>query len=1067
MPPSHVVVLGGTRAGVQAAHRLAAAGLQVTLLESSPFLGHDLPANASRRMSATSDLLEAMRDPAITVITQAVLQRAGREKGRLRLQVEAGPRYVDPTRCTACGECVQVCPVEPKHLHDGSRRKAIYLEPPDRAVPNIYVIEKRGVAPCTHTCPGGIHVQGYVALIAQGKFRQAHDLIREAIPFPGICGRVCYHPCEGQCSRRDLDEAVAVRPLKRFVADHVGPEGLGWEAAPPDPTLPPVAVVGAGPAGLTTAWALARQGVRVTVLEALPVPGGMMAVGIPPYRLPRDELRREIAALTAMGIDLRLNTALGRDVTLEELRKEYGAVFLGLGAHRSRRPGVPGEDLAGVVQAIDLLRAVNLALEGGVEEATLPGHLQRQGIPLPRRASVVGGGNTAVDAARTLLRLGVEEVRILYRRSRSEMPALPEEVTAAEEEGISLEVLATPVRILGQDGRVQAVEAVRIELGEPDESGRRRPVPIPGSEFLLETDMVVLAIGQQADLAGLPEALREDGHLKVDPETGQTPLEGVFAGGDIVRVASVIEAIGAGKRAAESILRYLRGEALPAPVWDGRPLARWSAEDLEGRVRRTRQQPPTLQPQGRRAGFAEVERAFTAEQAVAEASRCLACGVCSECMECVAVCKPQAIVHTARPRHLTLEADALLLADDRYALPFTEGVYRLGQDTAAAINALLGTLAPSRRPAGRRGVPAEGSPPERLGVFICRCGGQIEHLPPDALSQLPGVVRVEQVEFACLPEGLDFLKKRTAGLDGAVLGACSCCNLEQTCYSCTSQRLRCREGLGVWADLEGALPAGAWEHVNIREHGVWSHPDASALVEETLTAAVARLRTGPAVPLVARVDAARCRACGTCQKLCLAEAIRVEVGADGRAVARVEEARCLACGTCAAHCPTGAVLAGRVSDRQVEATAEALLAGAEGRVLVLTCNWGGHSGAEVVGMRRQSLPAGVRVMRLPCLGRLSAGLLLRLLEQGAAGVLLAGCSQEGCRFEFGRPQAQEALAQARALADLLGLDPQRLALADVPAGDGRAFLRAVREMAAQVQPAGLPCGMDARSRGNS
>lgn len=1050
----HVVVLGGTLAGVQAARRLAQAGLTVTILNPTPFLGDDVSREKSSWLPAVSDLLGALRDPGITVLPQSTVEAVERHEEGFRLAVTQAPRYVDPARCTGCAECEAVCPV-PTVL-GRSPAKAIYRDPLSRAVPNVFAISKRGTPPCSYTCPGDIHVQGYVALIAQGKFAEAHDLIAQEVPLPGVLGRVCYHPCEGQCNRYELDKPIAVRALKRFVADYRAAHGgLHWERPPLDPALPPVAVIGSGPAGLAAAWHLARRGVRVTIFEALPVAGGMMAVGIPAYRLPRDVLRREIAAVQELGVEMRLNSALGRDFTLDDLfHRGYGAVFLGLGAHRSRRMGVPGEDLAGVVHAIDLLRAVYLAQESKKE---LRAALESDGVAIGRRAAVVGGGNSAVDAARTLLRLGAEEVRILYRRSRQEMPAIPEEIAAAEEEGIILDTLVAPLRIVGADGRVTAVVCQRMQLGEPDESGRRRPVPVPGSEFAVETDMVVPAIGQEADLSGVSASLcDEKGHLCVNDGSGRTKHPGVFAAGDVLQPASVIEAIGAGKKAAEAIWSYLRGEEMPAPPPE-REVVRLSAAELEEQERQIRQEPAMLRPRQRRRTFGEVERALTREQSVAEAGRCLSCGVCSECMQCVAVCGPRAIDHAARPRQLDLEAEALLVAGG-YDVPDGEGVYRLDpSDPTPAVTALLDNWAISTTPRSDfRPVPLELPTLGRLGVFLCRCGKEIAGaLDLDALqervSHLPGVVHVEQIPFACLPEGVAHLRQATAGLDGAVLGACSCCNLAHICYSCTTQRVRCREGLGIWGRAEETLLSSwAWEFVNLREHCAWVHEPAESLeaAADLVAAAAARLIAGPSVPIVASVDAERCRTCGTCQVVCEAGAIRLETDECGRVYTTVDLSRCLTCGTCAAHCPTGAVVAGRITDRQVEATVQALLGGrGGGRLLVFTCNWGGHSAAEAAGMLRREIPAGVRVVRLPCLGRLSPGLLLHTLEQGAAGALLLGCPEESCEYDFGRDLASEALTQAQALAKMVGLQPERLGLIGLGLGDGEGFARELQNFA--------------------
>ncbi len=1035
-PPRRAVVLGGTPAGVEAALRLAGDGFEVTLLEPSPFLGDKHPPDRSTWMADVPTLLETLHHRRITVLTQAIVEDISQEDGRFRLQVQQLPRYVDPERCTGCGECSAVCPVEVS-LEDG-RHRAIYRLPAERSVPNVFVIAKRGIPPCTAACPGGIPVQGYVALAGQGRFEEAYDLIARSIPFPGVCGRVCHHPCEERCSRSELDEAIAIRALKRFVADYRDSRGetplRPWERAA-DPGLPPVAVVGAGPAGLTVAWELARAGLRVTVFEALPIAGGMMAVGIPAYRLPRGVLRREIAAIQALGVEIRLNTSLGPDLTLDDLFPQgYGAVFLGLGAHRGRRLGIPGEDLAGVVQAVELLRQVALAQESG--RFDLRAHLRQVcGREPGRRAAVIGGGNSAIDAARTLLRLGVEEVRLLYRRSRQEMPALPEEVVAAEEEGVILETLVSPRRIIGQEGRVVALECQRMALGEPDESGRPRPIPIPGSVFSLEVEWVVPAVGQEADLGPLAELCDESGRLWVDEATGRTRRPGVYAAGDIVRPASVIEAIGAGKRAAQAILRYLRGEE-EAPPEEARPVACWMPGELEERERQVRQHPAVLSPRRRRRDFAEVERPFTPEQAVAEAGRCLACGPCSECLRCEAVCQPRAIHHTARPRRLTLEADVLIPTP----------------------------LSASPSPVLRKwweGKESRGSAGEGVGIFFCRCGeGLTGVLPLEELqyraAALPGVVRAEQVPFACLPEGRTLLRQAASDLGGAVLAACSCCNLAQICAACTTQRVRCRAGLGPWEDDE-ASSVPAWEFVNLREHciGLYGEVARAEVAWEMVAAAVARLRAGPSDPLPARVNGRLCRACGTCQMLCRAEAIRLEEDGQGQVRAVVQEERCRACGTCAAHCPTGAVASGRISERQIEATLEAFLpVGSNDRVIVFTCNWGGHGGAEAAGMEGRVIPPRVRFLRLPCLGRLSPGLLLRVLERGAAGVLLQGCPEGACHYDFGREMAAQALSQARALAEVLGLGAGRLALSGSTPGDGEAFARAVQDFAEQVYATG-------------
>nr|NIO69059.1 FAD-dependent oxidoreductase [Anaerolineae bacterium] len=653
-----VLVIGGNLAGVRAALDLAQSGIQVYLVEGSPFLGHGNEGEVSPHL-LTAEMLEAVKHPNIEILTDARVTDLTGQRGDFQVEVQHGPRYVDLTKCTACGDCEPVCPVtvsvtcpEPGR-RNGRARKAIFGHDSAQqcrygAVPNVFAIEKRGIAPCKAACPGGIHVQGYVALIAQGRFQEALDLIREAVPFPGVLGRVCHHPCEEKCRRgTEVDEPVAICALKRFVTDWVlcpepcpeqsrrvveGPvlsrvEGPvlsrveGWEkglgelegtlsASPASSKR--VAIVGAGPAGLTAAYFLARQGIASEVFEALPVAGGMMAVGIPNYRLPPEVLQREVATIEALGVKIHLNHPVDRG-GLQRLREEYDAVFVAVGAHQGWTLRIPGEDLKGVFSGVAFLRAVNLAALG-VDTASPP--------RLGEKVVVVGGGDVAIDSARVARRVGGQEVTVLYRRSRAEMPAEPWQVQEAEEEGIHFHYLAAPVRALGQDGVLTGLECIRMELGEPDESGRRRPVPIAGSEFTLECDTLLVAIGQTVDTPFEGLSLARRGTYVTDPVTLETNLPGVFAGGDAVSgPASVIEAIAAGQRAAESILRYLRGEDLAlGRTTEGPDLSAIEYYTPDQPVQRPRAQMPRL-PLAQRLGFAEVDLGFTQEQAVAEAER--------------------------------------------------------------------------------------------------------------------------------------------------------------------------------------------------------------------------------------------------------------------------------------------------------------------------------------------------------------------------------------------------------------------------------------------------------------
>jgi len=457
---------------------------------------------------------------------------------------------------------------------------------------------------CSHACPAGVNVPEYVALIAQGRPKEAVQLIRRRNPFPSVCGRVCDCPCEAKCRRGDLDDAVSIRALKRFAADSEAREGL---EPPPKPAKRSgrVAIVGAGPAGLTCGYFLALMGRHATVFDALPVAGGMLAVGIPAYRLPRDVLRREIDYIRQCGVTLRLRRRVESLASLFD--DGFEAVFLAIGAHKGLGLGLPGEDGKGVYDAAAFLRQFSL------------GHR----VPPLGRVAVIGGGNAAIDSARTAVRLGADVVTVLYRRTRAEMPAYAEEVAEAIEEGVDIRYLVAPTAIVRSNGSVAGLECVRMQLGTADQSGRRRPVPIEGSEHRVEADALIVAISQQPDFSGLqgdlPEMTRW-GTIAVDPATMKTSMDRVWAGGDCVTgAATVIQAIGAGQKAAVAIDRALGGQGT-LPEDEG--LTDWASGS---RALRHRPEPRRLSPAKRKESFDEIVRALSPAQACREARRCLRC----------------------------------------------------------------------------------------------------------------------------------------------------------------------------------------------------------------------------------------------------------------------------------------------------------------------------------------------------------------------------------------------------------------------------------------------------------
>lgn len=654
-----VMVVGGGIAGIQASLDLANSGIKVYLVENGISIGgvmaqldKTFPTNDCSACILSPKLVEVGRHPNVEILTRRTVESVEGEAGRFKVKLRKAPRYVDLNKCTGCGDCAKVCPVSvPSDFNEGlSERQAIYRHFP-QAIPSGFAIDKRGTSPCKAACPTHISVQGYVALIAAGKFKEALKLIKQDNPFPIVCGRVCNHPCETACMRGKVDEPIDIMHLKRFVADLDLKDETRYLPEKKESKGKRVAIVGAGPSGLTCAYYLAIEGYDVDVFEALPVAGGWLAVGIPEYRLPKDVLKAEIKVIEDLGVKIHLNTRVGQDIPFEKLKNDYDAVFIGCGTMRSSKLNVPGEDLQGVLHGVDFLQRVNLG------EKLYPGD----------RVAVIGGGNVAMDAVRTSVRMGAKEVFILYRRSRAEMPASPEEIEEALEEGVRMEFLVAPKRIIGENGKVTGVECVRMELGEPDASGRRRPIEIKGSEFIVPCDAVIPAIGQEADLSFLTEkcgvSVNKWNNIDVDSVTFATNVPGVFAGGDVVTgPQTVVKAVYAGKEAAKSIDRFLRGEDIKAGRERDWTKGLADPGDLSKVAKSPRVKYPHLKPGERKSNFREVGLGFSEEEAVQEAQRCLSCGICSECYQCVEACIAKAINHEDTYDEETIEVGAVIAA---------------------------------------------------------------------------------------------------------------------------------------------------------------------------------------------------------------------------------------------------------------------------------------------------------------------------------------------------------------------------------------------------------------------
>ncbi len=842
-----VLIIGSSQAGLQAALDLADIGLKVQLVEPSPFMGRNgeylFPDYLVNRR-----LLEIIKHPNISTWTNTEIQELNQENGSFQAVLQQFPRYIDLSKCTACGACIDVCPV----TVPGTSRKAIYLD----GQPDCAVIEKRGRAPCSTACPAGIHVQGYVALIAQQRYREAYDLIYSALPFPSVCGRVCSHYCEESCSRKRIDEAVNIMALKRFVADWAYRQK---DDQPVNPTVDVeltsdknnklssgkrVAVIGAGPAGLTAARDLVRSGHAVTIYDANSIAGGMMRVGIPPHRLPYDQLDWEIQQILSEGVELKLNTWVDDIPGL--FKDGYDAVLIATGAHQAVKISIENADHPENWLSLDFLKKVCLG-----EEIDLSG----------RKIIVLGGGDVAMDAARVAVRLGTPEVRLVCRGLRASF----NEIMEAEEEGIEIIRGRVFKKVILDNNDIAGVECLEAEVGEVI-NGKRQFTELPGTEHLISGDLVIWAVGQRPDFSFLPKderiAVLSPQGIKTDSQM-MTTMQGVFTAGDVRRGTTffVVDAVGEGHHAAQAIDHFLEGKSLEIRL-QSPPEVILSKEEMQIRIdqreeaRINRTLIPRLPVSDRENNFSEVDLTLEEEAALQEAGRCLICGPCSECMACVEVCKPGAVIHNQIGSRTVLDLDAVIIADDSMTEYDDMNIYRIPADDLYA-----GSAAAFQVMRNLKVIPAkslqilspEASPEnitDRIGIFLCQCGGEISeivdtHSLAEETAGWSGIVHTQELPFSCSEEAADELREiiQEQNLSKVILAACTCCSLDQVCFSCTYQRLRCKENLGVFSSLETITPI---EFVNIREQCAWVHMDnpekATATAKSLIKTALARLR---------------------------------------------------------------------------------------------------------------------------------------------------------------------------------------------------------------------------------
>lgn len=972
-----VLVVGAGIAGIHAALLLADAGKKVYLVEREPSIGGHMaqldktfPTLDCAACILTPKMTQVRAHPNIKLMTYSEVEAVEGFVGSFKIRIRRKARYVKTNLCNGCGECTRVCPVEiPSEFDENlGTRKAIY-RPFPQAVPNIFTISRRGTPPCQAACPLHQNAQGYIALIAQGKIKEALGVILRDNPLPSICGRICTHPCAANCSRVSVDEPLNVPGLKRFVTDFVG----DYRLPEPKQNRPEkVAIVGSGPAGLACAYEMRQRGYKPVIYESLPVAGGMLAVGIPEFRLPPQVLSQEIHRLKAIGIDIKLNCSVGKSVTLDELRQKNAAVFIAIGAHVERKLKIPGEDLPGVWGGVEFLRKVRL--EGSFEVGS--------------RVLVIGGGNSALDAARTALRCGADEVTIVYRRTRAEMPADQKEIDGAEKEGVKFLFLAVPEIIQGSsNGDVASLQCLRMKLGPPDASGRPTPEPVPNSRFVLPCDVIITTIGQVPDIASLGEKLAlkmtKWGTLDANEMTLETAVPGVFVGGDCVTGPDVVvNAMYAGKKAAISIDRYLNrqdmctGRELEGPFH--------SAYTVDtSNVLMQKQIPMQISEQACNRTFDEVHTGYTFAEAQAEAKRCLACGACCDCRLCSDACEAKAIDYTMKDEIQETEVGAIILAtgyDTLDARRIPE--YGYGRLTNVYTTLELERLVNASGPTQGEIVLRDGTKPKRVGIIHCvgsrdrrynlycsnvccmlalkmahlvkeRTGAEVFNFYVDMRTAFKGY---EEFYDRILAEGVQFIRGRVAEvsdvamtpseegrlviqvedtlvgvvrripMDMVILAVA----LEARCGAQDVSRLfniSCSQGgwflerhpkLGpVSTFSDGIFLAGACQ-------GPKDIPETVAQAGAAAAEVLSLVDRGyiEVEPNYAWIDENTCSGCKTCIPLCIFNAISFD---KDKKIAVINKALCKGCGTCVAACPSGTAQQHLFTDDEIYKEIEGVL----------------------------------------------------------------------------------------------------------------------------------------------
>jgi len=712
-----VLVVGAGIGGMESSLKLGDMGYKVLLVEKEASVGGKMillskvfPTLDCASCISTPKMASTIHHPNITPWTYSQVDRVRRTAdGTFRATVTKRARFVDIDTCTGCQKCETACTVAvPDQFNsDLVARRAAHIAFP-QAVPKKAVIDRQGSSPCSFACPAGIQAHGYVSLIRSGLDEEAYRLVLQATPLVGTLGRACYAPCESACTRGEIEGTLPIRRLKRYASDVHDASSKDNGVAVPALNGKRVAIVGSGPTGLTAAWQLARLGYSVKIIEAAPVAGGFLRLGIPSYRLPEAVVERDIENVTALGVEIETNRRIDDPAALKS--EGFDAVLVAIGTHRSQALGVPGEDRLGVLGGTDFLRKVKL------------------GAPLDlsgKKVVIVGGGNVAMDAARTARRLGAADVTVAYRRSRDEMPAHHVEASDAEQEGVQFRLLVAPTEVLGDaNGAVAGLRCAQMQLGSPDASGRRSVAPVRGSSTTIEADLIIAAIGMTPDTSmfGGRMGLLPNGRIDTEPATCQTAVAHVFAAGDAVHgPTDITRAVGEGRKAAHQIDTWLNGR--PFDDWDDRlpsvdkqaVLARQKAYALSAPT------PSGMEFTPNPVDFHEIEAPLSEEEARRASGTCLDCAVCSECNECVEHCPVEGCIDLrARDETREVRVGAVVVSTGFKLFPADlKPQYGYGVHKNVITGMQMDRLLAPTRPFNTILRPGDGKVPERIAYVLC------------------------------------------------------------------------------------------------------------------------------------------------------------------------------------------------------------------------------------------------------------------------------------------------------------------------------------------------------------